>query len=142
MKKFWVYFEILRPINVIIGMCSIFVGAFLSGTIRPLVPVILAALAGGMIAGAGNAINDFFDVEIKDILGKSRKKELVYPRQISMFLIREEIGSSFPTIGNELGGRDHTTAMHAHNKIKKEHKENGKIKQDIESIKQLLYREC
>ena len=88
-----------------------------------------------------NTVSNFFDVEIKDILGKSRKKELVYPRQISMFLIREEIGSSFPTIGNELGGRDHTTAMHAHNKIKKEHKENGKIKQDIESIKQLLYRE-
>jgi len=89
-----------------------------------------------------NVVSSFFEIEIKDILGKSRKKELVYPRQISMFLIREEIGSSFPTIGNELGGRDHTTAIHAHNKIKKEYKENGKIKQDIESIKQLLYREC
>lgn len=56
-----------------------------------------------------------------------------------MYLMREETNTSYPTIGYELGGRDHTTAMHAYNKIKKEVTESEKIKQDIESVKQLIY---
>lgn len=84
-------------------------------------------------------VASFFNINNKDLLGKSRKKELVYPRQISMYLLRQEVGFSYPTIGNELGGRDHTTAMHAFNKIKGEIENNDKIKQDIESIKQSLY---
>lgn len=81
----------------------------------------------------------YFNINIEDLIGKSRKKELVYPRQITMYLMREELGTSYPTIGQELGGRDHTTAMHACNKIKKEIEENEKIKQDIESVKQQVY---
>ncbi len=87
------------------------------------------------------SVASFFDIGVKDIHGKSRKKELVYPRQITMYLMRKEINASYPTIGQELGGRDHTTAMHAFNKITKEVSESDKIKQDIESVKQLLYSE-
>ncbi len=88
-----------------------------------------------------DAVCRFYDLNIKDLSGKGRKKELVWPRQITMYIMREEINTSYPTIGQELGGRDHTTAMHAYNKITKEIKEkqNERIKQDIESIKQLLY---
>lgn len=86
-----------------------------------------------------DAVSKFYDVEIKDITGKGRKQELVKPRQIIMFLMRQEANTSFPTIGQELGGRDHTTAMHACNKIAKEIIDNERIKQEIESIKQLLY---
>ena len=86
-----------------------------------------------------DAVSSFFDVGIKEITGKSRKKELVYPRQISMYLMRKELNTSYPTIGQELGGRDHTTAMHAYNKVIREVENNEKIKQDIESIKQALY---
>lgn len=84
-------------------------------------------------------VSKFFDVSIKDILSQNRKKELVKPRQIIMYLMREEINSSYPTIGYELGGRDHTTAMHAYNKIQKELEKNEKSKMEIESIKQCLY---
>jgi chromosomal replication initiator protein len=86
------------------------------------------------------AVARFYELSIKDVIGSSRKKELVKPRQISVYLIREELGSSYPNIGQELGGRDHTTAMHAYNKILKEVKENDneKLKQEIESIKQTL----
>ncbi len=86
------------------------------------------------------AVSKFYDVNIKDITGNSRKKELVWPRQIAIYLIREELGTSYPTIGQELGGRDHTTAMHAYNKIKQEIiiNENEKIKQEVASIKQLF----
>jgi chromosomal replication initiator protein len=86
------------------------------------------------------AVSKYFDVSSKDLTGKGRKKELVWPRQISIYLMREELNASYPTIGHEIGGRDHTTAMHAYNKIIKEIKnDNNKIKQEIESIKQLLY---
>ena len=66
-----------------------------------------------------DAVSKFFDISIKDLTGESRKKELVVPRQIVMYLMRKEINSSYPSIGQELGGRDHTTAMHAFNKISK-----------------------
>jgi chromosomal replication initiator protein len=85
------------------------------------------------------AVAKFFDISIKDIVGQSRKKELVVPRQIAMFLMRQEINSSYPSIGQELGGRDHTTAMHAYNKVIKEYQEDERTKQNINSIKQLLY---
>lgn len=84
------------------------------------------------------AVAKFFDIGIKDLLGKSRKKELVTPRQIAMFLMREEISASFPAIGNEVGGRDHTTAIHACNKINEDLKHNQKLKQQLLSIRQLL----
>jgi chromosomal replication initiator protein len=86
------------------------------------------------------AVCDFYNIKDKDLLGKGRKKEIVWPRQIAIFLMREELNASYPTIGQELGGRDHTTAMHAYNKILEEigEKENEKIKQEIESIKQIL----
>ncbi len=86
-----------------------------------------------------NAVASFYDITLDNLVGKSRKRELVYPRQIAMFLLREELKSSFPNIGQELGGRDHTTAMHACTKITKEIESNDKIKQDIVLIKQRLY---
>jgi chromosomal replication initiator protein len=86
------------------------------------------------------AVAKFYNITYKELISVSRKKELVWPRQISIYLIREELNTSYPTIGNELGGRDHTTAMHAYNKIYQEIKEKGneKIKQEIESIRQLF----
>ena len=82
----------------------------------------------------------FYNVTYKELIGASRKKELVWPRQIAIYLIREELSTSYPTIGNELGGRDHTTAMHAYNKIQTEVKERGneKVKQELESVRQLF----
>ncbi|WKZ24794.1 MAG: chromosomal replication initiator protein DnaA [Patescibacteria group bacterium] len=85
-----------------------------------------------------DAVANFFSINTKDLIGKSRKKELVFPRQIAMYLLREEISASFPLIGKELGGRDHTTAIHACNKINEDLKINPKLKQQIVSIKQLM----
>lgn len=84
------------------------------------------------------AVSKFFDIELKDLIGKSRKKELVVPRQIAMYLMREEINSSFPSIGHEIGDRDHTTAIHACNKISEDLKTNQKLKQQLLSIRQQL----
>lgn len=81
----------------------------------------------------------FFDISVDDLLGASRKKELVEPRQMAMYLMREELHSSFPAIGQELGGRDHTTAMHACTKISTQLELDDKLKQDLVLIKQRLF---
>lgn len=84
-------------------------------------------------------VTNFYDLDQEDLRGVSRKKEIVNPRQIAMFLMREEIAASFPSIGDELGGRDHTTAMHACDKIKQEIEKSEHLRQEVDLIKQRLY---
>lgn len=85
------------------------------------------------------AVTEFYNISNDDVVGKSREKKLSFPRQIIMFLLREELKMSYPSIGEELGGRDHTTAMHAHQKIKEEVENDIKLKQDLDAIKQKIY---
>lgn len=86
-------------------------------------------------------VAQYYDITIENLIGESRKKELVLPRQIVMYLMREEIKSSFPNIGAELGGRDHTTAMYAYTKIVEEVEKNERIRQDIVLIRQQLFNQ-
>ncbi len=86
-----------------------------------------------------HTVSIYFDIRIEDLLGKSREKKLAFPRQIIMYLMREEMKSSYPSIGSELGGRDHTTAMHAYEKISECLTEDNKLQHDLEIIKQRLY---
>jgi chromosomal replication initiator protein len=86
-----------------------------------------------------NLVAEFYDIKIDDVLGECRKKNLAVPRQIAMFLMREELKSSFPSIGQEVGNRDHTTAMHAHLKITQLVDEDEKINQDIKLLREKLY---
>lgn len=86
-----------------------------------------------------NTVAEYFDIEIDDIIGPCRKKNLAEPRQIIMYLMREEMRASYPTIGHELGGRDHTTVIHAYDKIMRNLKTDDKLRQDINVLKQKLY---
>jgi len=84
-------------------------------------------------------VSQYFDVSIDELLSANREKRLAFPRQIVMYLLREELKCSFPSIGQELGGRDHTTAMHAYEKITRELENDMKLKQDVAAIRQRLY---
>ncbi len=86
-----------------------------------------------------DSVADFYNISPDDILTKNREKRLSFPRQIIMYLLREELKMSYPSIGDELGGRDHTTAMHACEKIIKEIENDIKLKQEVELIKQKIY---
>lgn len=86
-----------------------------------------------------HTVAGYFDLQIEDLLGQSRQKRLAFPRQIIMYLMREEMKSSYPSIGTELGGRDHTTAMHAYEKICGCLESDEKLQHDLELIKQRLY---
>ena len=81
----------------------------------------------------------YYDIPVADLLGKCREKRLSFPRQIIMYLMREELASSYPTIGRMMGGRDHTTAIHAYTKIQGDLREDDKLKHDMELIRQRLY---
>lgn len=83
-------------------------------------------------------VAEYFDVRSEDLTGQSRVKKLAHPRQIAAFLLREESHCSFPAIGEELGGRDHTTAMHACMKIATSLATDAKLKQDIETLRERL----
>lgn len=84
-------------------------------------------------------IAQYYEVTEKSIYEKTRKKEVVKPRQIIMYMLREEFNVSYPSIGEKLGGRDHTTVIHSCEKIKEEVKSNTSLEQELEHIRSLIH---
>lgn len=84
-------------------------------------------------------VADFFELSIHDLANRSRKKEIVEPRQMAMYLLREVLKLSYPHIGEKLGGRDHTTAIHACAKISKDLNHDPSLNQKVAMIKERLY---
>ena len=80
----------------------------------------------------------YFDVDQASIYEKTRRKEIVKPRQIIMYILREDFQVSYPAIGKKLGGRDHTTVIHSCEKIKAELKSNSELEEEISQIRMLL----
>lgn len=80
-----------------------------------------------------------FQIEISDICSSKRDKYIVVPRQIAMYLLRSELHLSFPKIANELGRKDHTTAIHSVEKIEKAIKLDYMIREQVSSIREKLY---
>lgn len=81
------------------------------------------------------AVCSYYAVKVPDIKGKRRTKDLVIPRQVAMFLMKEMTDSPYMTIGDFLGGRDHTTIMHGVRTIEEEVSKAGKIKQDVVNVR-------
>jgi len=79
-------------------------------------------------------VAEFYDLKEKDILSNSRKKEIVRPRQIAMYLLRKKMQSSYPFIARIFGGKDHTTAIYAFEKISKELQKNEGLERDLNLI--------
>lgn len=88
------------------------------------------------------SVSDFYDIEESGLIEKNRRKEIVKPRQIAMYLLREELKYSYPYIGSKLGGRDHTTVIHSCEKIEKELKTNQKMVEEMNLIKKLIYKDA
>jgi chromosomal replication initiator protein len=86
-------------------------------------------------------VSTYFGVTMTDVKGKRRTKELVIPRHIAMYLMYEMTQTPYMSIGEFLGGRDHTTVMHGVDKVGDEVKFDAKVKQNVENIKQIISRE-
>lgn len=83
-------------------------------------------------------VANYYHISVKDLKGKRRVKRIVVPRQIAMYLSREMTESSLPKIGAEFGGKDHTTVLHAHEKIKQLLLKDIDIQREINEIKHYL----
>jgi chromosomal replication initiator protein len=82
----------------------------------------------------------YYKVQRDDLLGKKKNKEIVYPRQMCIYLITEIIPMPLASIGALMGGRDHTTVMYARDKIAQELKNNPAIKLALQEIRNLIYK--
>ena len=83
-------------------------------------------------------VGKYFNINPKDLRGSKRSNDITFPRQIAMYLCRNVANMSLPQIGKDFGKRDHTTVMHACNKIEKDIKESKETKLIVESVKNIL----
>lgn len=85
------------------------------------------------------ATAEFYKINEKSLFEKTRKKEIVKPRQIAMFLLRQDLNISYPFIGQKFGQKDHTTVIHAYKKIDNLIKKDDRIDNEIKNIRGILY---
>lgn len=90
------------------------------------------------ISNIQKTVADYYNLTVDVLKGKKRSANIAYPRQIAMYLCRMLTDESFPTIGFEFGGRDHSTVIHACDKIEEDLKKNAQLKEIINEIKSKL----
>lgn len=82
----------------------------------------------------------YYNIEEKNLIEKTRRQEVVKPRQIAMYLLRNDLNISYPHIGRRLGQKDHTTAIHAYKKIICDIKNDKKLEQEINNIREIIFK--
>ena len=93
---------------------------------------------GLQISKIQEVVANYFQISTEELKGKKRVRQIVVPRQIAMYLSRELTNASLPKIGQEFGGKDHTTVMHACDKIGKQIQTDTEIKAAVFDLKQML----
>lgn len=83
-------------------------------------------------------VAEFYGIDEESIYEKTRRREVVRPRQVIMYILREDFSVSYPTIGSKLGGRDHTTVIHSCEKVKREVTTDSELAKEIQDIRGLL----
>lgn len=89
-----------------------------------------------------NTVASVFKISRDRMLSRDRSREIAVPRQLAMYLMREDIGLSLPQIGNEVGGRDHTTVMYACEKMNGLMSSDDRIRKQALRVRELLYGTC
>lgn len=119
-------------------------------THQPLTPELALQALEDMVAHARpqvtpesvlQVVADFYNLSVEELKSASRRQSVVRPRQIACYLLRQEAGASLPQIGQWLGGRDHTTILHACERIAALLEEDRALRQEIQTIRERLYRE-
>lgn len=95
---------------------------------------------GLQISKIQEVVANYFQTSVAEMKGKKRVRNIVIPRQVAMYLSRELTDASLPKIGQEFGGKDHTTVMHACDKIARQMKTNTEIKSAVSDLRQMLER--
>lgn len=90
------------------------------------------------VADVLEAVAEHYRISLEDLCGKQRDKHIVVPRQVAMYLMRQETEASLMEIGQALGGRDHSTVLHGCDKINREVNENSALRKEVLAIRQQL----
>jgi chromosomal replication initiator protein len=116
---------------------------------RPLTPDTAAAALSDLLANPVrrfiglpqvlDAVCRYYRVDSRGLRGKARDREVVVPRQVAMYLMREETEASLLEIGRELGGRDHSTVLHGVAKIHSDVETDAQLRKDVLAIRELIY---
>lgn len=133
--------ELESTLNRVLGYCEVHAKP---ATLTETKTVLEEILAQSQHKAVGSkqileAISGYYNLPLSELSGKCRKKEIVRPRQIAMYLLRKESNMSFPSIGEYFGGRDHTTAMHACEKIEKLLEHDEELVQELNFLRERLY---
>ena len=83
-------------------------------------------------------VSDFYNIDEQSIYDKTRRKDIIRPRQVVMYLLREDFNISYPSIGQKIGGRDHTTVIHSCEKIKGELQIDNSLNQEINQLRAMF----
>jgi chromosomal replication initiator protein len=83
-------------------------------------------------------MSDHYRIDMADLIGNGRQRDISWARQVGMYIAREMTNSSLPKIGDAFGGRDHTTVMHACEKVKKAVASNPETDREIKALMQRL----
>lgn len=119
-------------------------------THQPLTPELAAQALEDMVAHTRppvtpqsiiQSVADFYNLRVEELRGTSRRQSVVRPRQVACYLLRHEAGASLPQIGQWLGGRDHTTILHACKRIETLLEADGTLRREVQAIRERLYRE-
>ncbi len=85
-------------------------------------------------------VAEFFNIPLSELRNKKRSKNIVFPRQVAMYLVRQLTNLSLPEIGEAFGGKDHTTVLHSWKKIDQDMKKNQNLKNTVESLTTTIQR--
>ena len=86
-----------------------------------------------------NIVAETFDISVEQLKGRNRSRQIALPRQVAMYLLREEISLSLPQIGAVLGGRDHTTVMHGCEKIRELLERDDRLRRQVMNVRERIY---
>lgn len=131
--------ELEGVLNMIVCRSQVKGKAISHADVRALIKHNVKPSRGVSVDEVVRRIAQYYEIAEKSIYEKTRKKEVVKPRQIIMYMLREEFGVSYPSIGEKLGGRDHTTVIHSCEKIKDEMKTNTSLEQELDHIRTLIH---
>ncbi|MEI8060935.1 MAG: chromosomal replication initiator protein DnaA [Candidatus Berkelbacteria bacterium] len=84
-------------------------------------------------------IQKFYNISIDDIVSSKRNKEVIKPRHVAMYILYNIVGLSFPEVGRELGGKDHTTIMHGCKAVNKDMGNSKQFKDEVEMLKEMIF---
>lgn len=85
------------------------------------------------------AVANYYGLSVEDLCSANRSRRIAFPRQMAMYLLREETASSLPQIGAQLGGRDHTTILYGYERIRAQIEEDDQLRRDLLALKSQLY---